>query len=57
MSERDESALQQVRRLRAAFRTLETWLDQLERTILGIEAEHFREDDSPKGETVPGVRH
>lgn len=32
-------------------------LDHLEAILQSKEYQRFREDDSPKGETVPGVRH
>lgn len=32
-------------------------IEALERERLGLEQKAFRDDDSPKGETVPGVRY
>lgn len=32
-------------------------LAELAREIRSLEYDHYRSDDSPKGENVPGVRH
>lgn len=32
-------------------------LEALARRIRELEYDHYRSDDSPKGENVPGVRH
>lgn len=37
-------------------RTLLQLITVIEAQIRGIEYDHYRDDDSPKGETVPGVR-
>jgi len=41
------------RRVRTMMNDLR-WLDL---TIKGIESVKWKEEDSPKGETIPGVRH
>ena len=43
--------------LSAEMRTLRRHLQTLETEIRAIAASHYTEEDSPKGENVPGVRH
>ena len=39
------------------FRITYEELQQVQLQIAGRDYDHYREDDSPKGETIPGVRY